>query len=150
MPEDRFIGSCLKLAFENLEAVRAISPSHRTAPTLMFYSVENLLMAVLTSEGIDAGAARRKHGNHQVHRILDELPDSCIIKPKFEYVAELVPYAVGYRYPTTTGNLHDSPPENDANSYFEALLDMLDICAKGFQVDVKLDRPKAGSVSPIR
>lgn len=148
--EARLIGSHLKMASDHLLNVKTLTPSARAAPTLMFYAAENLLMAVFTSEGLDAGAARRKHGNHQLDRMLDELPKECAVVALFEPVIELVAYATTYRYPSPTGKIPAPPSEATAQGYFEALVSLLDACAKHFQVNVRLDEPEAGSVKPFR
>lgn len=150
MSEARLIGSHIKLANANLLAVKKIGTSDHTAPTLMFYAAENLLMAIFTSEGIDSGGARRKHGNHQLDRMLDELPDTCTIKSDFQNVVDLVAYSTTYKYPTPTGRIPKPPAEEDARGYFDLLVEILDICRRNFQVDLTLEDPEAGSVSPIR
>ncbi|WP_128186581.1 HEPN domain-containing protein [Paenirhodobacter populi] len=150
MREAKVIGSHLKLACENLLTVKKISPSDRVSPTLMFYAAENLLMAVFTSEGIDAGAARRKAGNHQLDRMLDELPEECAVKAMFEGLIDLVAYSTTYRYPTPVGDLPLPPSKEDAERYFSVLKEVLGICTVRFKVDVRLDAPVAGSIKPLR
>ena len=120
------------------------------APISMFYAAENLLMAALVSEGIDVGAVRRKTGNHQLDRMLDELPDACAIKSSLENIIDLVAYATTYRYPTPAGNLPKPPSQEDAMRYFEILVETLEVCVRHFQVDVELEEPEAGTVLPIR
>lgn len=150
MRKAKLIGSNLKLACDNLLAVKKLGPSDRAAPILMFYAAENLLQAIFTSEDEDFGMARSRHGNHQLDRMLDDLSGSCAVRVKFEEVISLVAYATTYRYPTPTGNLPAPPSEEEANAYYSSLVDILDTCAKHFHVDVKLEAPEAGSVSPIR
>jgi hypothetical protein len=150
MREARVIGTHLKLACDNLLSVNKLSPSDRVSPTLMFYAAENLLMAVFTSEGIDVGSVRKKAGNHQLDRMLDALPDACTLKVKFEEVIDLVAYATTYRYPTPVGNLPKPPSKAEAEMYFAALKDILQICARHFKVDVTMDEPTAGSVTTLR
>ncbi|MBI1218489.1 MAG: hypothetical protein GC186_08065 [Rhodobacteraceae bacterium] len=148
--EAKVIGTHLKLACDNLLSVKKLSPSDRVSPTLMFYAAENLLMAIFTSEGIDAGSVRKKVGSHQLDRMLDELSDECPFKEKFESVIELVAYSTTYRYPTPVGNLPKPPSKEDAEGYFADLMDILQVCTRHFQVNVKLDEPTAGSVMPLR
>jgi hypothetical protein len=150
MGEARLIGSHLKLAFGQLQSVKKMTSSDRNAPLLMFYATENLLKAVFTSEGIDESALRQKHGHHQLDRMLDDLPDTCTLKSKFRDVAVLVTYATTYRYPTSTGNIPRPPEENEADGYYKALIEILNICARHFEVDVNLEQPVAGSVVPLR
>ncbi len=116
----------------------------------MLYAAENLLLALFTSEGIDGAVVRRKVGNHQLDRMLDELPDECPLKEDFESVVNLVAYATTYRYPTATGNLPVQPPAEEAEAYFASLLKILDTCSKHFQVNVRLDQPIAGNTGQRR
>jgi len=150
MAEAKLIGSNLKLAAINLLAVKKIGLSDRIAPTFMVYAVENLLMAIFTSENCDYGRARRKCGSHQLDCLIDELPDECGIKSSFKNVVALVAYATTYRYPTASGNLPRPPAENEANDYYEAFIEILNVCTTHFEVDVRLDEPQAGSTSAIR
>ena len=150
MSDARLIGSSLKLAYDHLQVVKKIGPTDRMAPISMFYGAENLLIAIFTSEALDFAEARRRHGNHQLDRMLDELPDDCGVKPSFERVIGLVAYATTYRYASSTGRISDPPSHVEANAYYTALVEIIDICAKHFRVDVTLDRPEAGFTLPIR
>lgn len=116
----------------------------------MFYAAENLLMALFTAEGIDAGLVRRTAGNHQLDRMLDALPAACPLKAKFEEVVDLVAYATTYRYPTPVGHLPVPPSTAEAEGYFAALKDILQTCVRHFQVDVKSDAPIARSIVALR
>lgn len=144
------IGSHIKMAASSLQMVHRASPTHPSSPTQMFYAAENLLMAVLTSEGIDAGAIRRKFGNHQLDRMVDELPDMCAVRIDFEKVIDLVAYATTYRYPTPSGRIPDPPSTEEAERFFAGLKSILEKCTLHYQVDVKLDQPVAGRTTPPR
>lgn len=150
MSEAKLIGSSLKLAYDHLQVASRIGPTNRMAPISMFYAAENILTAIFTSENADFSAARRKYGNHQLDRMIDELPNDCRIKSRFEDVVGLVAYATTYRYASSTGKISEPPGDNEANGYFDALVEILDICARHFEVDVTLDQPQAGSVLPMR
>lgn len=148
--EAKVIGTHLKLACDNLISVKRLSASSRVSPSLMFYAAENLLMAIFTAEGIDTGSLRRQFGNHQLERMIDELPEECSLKEKFKGVIDLVAYSTTYRYPTPAGNLPSPPSKEDAERYFEDLFDILEVCTRHFKVNLKLNEPTAGSVTPIR
>jgi len=137
-------------AFSQLQSVKKMTPSDPNAPILMFYAAENLLMAVFTSENCDYGAASRKHGSHQLDGMLDELPNDCKIKSKFEGIVTLVAYATTYRYPTPAGRIQEPPGKEEAEGYYTALIEILNMCTTHFKVDVRLEQPEAGSVSPMR
>jgi len=150
MAEARLIGSHLKIAFGQLKSVEKMTSSDPNAPILMFYATENLLKAIFTSEAIDESVLRQQHGHHHIDRMLDHLPDECTIKSKFESVVNLVAYATTYRYPTSTGRIPKPPEEEEAKGFYNLLIEILDMCTKHFEVDVKLDEPQARSTSPMR
>lgn len=103
------IASHVRIALADLVSAKKLGFDDRNSAQLLFYAAENLLMATMTSEGIDLGEIRKKIGNHQLDRMIDQLPSDCIVKKKFEDVIELTAYATTFRYPTPSGNIPDAP-----------------------------------------
>lgn len=150
MHKRRAIGSCIKLACEDLISVKKLRPNERVALISMVYVAENLLTAVMTSEGIDVGAVRRKYGNHQIDAMIDALPDECPIKEEFEKLADLTIYATTYRYPSPTGKIPKDVDLKEGESYFDSLYYILGKLVKHFQVNPREKEPLARNLEPIR
>lgn len=59
MHKRRAIGSCIKLAYDDLLSIKKLRPNERVAMVSMVYVAENLLSAVFISEDLDAGEVRK-------------------------------------------------------------------------------------------
>ncbi len=150
MSKARVIGSHVKLALDDLLSVKTLGFSDRNSVMLLFYAAENLLMAVLTSEDTDVGSLRRKIGNHQLDRMIDELPHTCSVKRDFVQVSELTAYATTYRYPTPGGRIPVSPAQDDVGKWYRDLIGIVNSCTHHFRINPNDAEPVAGYDGPFR
>lgn len=150
MHKRRAIGSCIKVACDDLISIKKLDPNERVALISMVYVAENLLSAVFTSEGLDVRDVRRAHGNHQLDALIDSLPDECPIKEDFEAVAELTIYATTFRYPSPTGRIPQGADISEGQAYFDALYGILEKLVRHFQVNPRENEPLAGVTDPFR
>ncbi|NHM24400.1 hypothetical protein [Tritonibacter mobilis] len=150
MHKRRVIGSCIKIACDDLISIKKLDPNERVALISMVYVAENLLSAIFTSEGLDVRDVRIKHGNHQLDAVIGHLPDECLVKADFEAVEELTIYATTFRYPSPTGRIPKGVDLSEGCQYFDALYGILEQLARHFQVNPRESEPLAGNTDPIR
>ena len=144
------IGSHVKLAFDGVNSARKLGPKDRQAAMILFYAVENLVMATLASEDIPRSVWRASAGNHQLDRMIDALPPECSTTGSLENFSLLTQYSTGYRYPSPTGGIQESPEEDLMQNWLEQGTDIVQVYARHFQVNIRNEFAIAESTSPFR
>ena len=104
MSADVLTASLLRIAVEDLTAVRLLAPSNnRNAVYLLEQAAEKIIRAVLTHEGTHAGTG------HHLDEMVDRLSDANPLKATLRAIEHLGAYATSYRYPTSTGRIRTPP-----------------------------------------
>lgn len=150
MAEARTIAAHLRLALSHLVSAGRLGAADRNAVQLLFYAAENMVLAVLVSEGIDKADLRRRLGNHQLALMIDTLPDACAVKEPLAQVAALEAYATTYRYPTPGGRIPQAPDPARVEDWMARLRAIgQDLCSH-FRVAPEGGEPLAGHTGPPR
>lgn len=143
------IGAHVKIAFDNLCSVKALGFEDRNSCMILFYAAENLLMATFKAEGIP-NSQWRGSAQHQIDRMVDLLPDECLLKERFRSLDPLTAYATTYRYPTVSGKAPQPMTAQQTGDMARNLAGVLAECRKHFGVNLKHDSPKALHSRPLR
>jgi hypothetical protein len=98
----------------------------------LFQSAEAALIAVMTSEGLNAGRATQ----HQLGAMADTLPDSNPLKPMFRVLEHLTGYATTFRYASPSGRVRAGPPPADLERWQDEMDRIITFCADCFGVDL--------------
>lgn len=150
MSKNQTIGSHIKLAHEYFADASLIGPSRRNCAGNLFYSIENLIMATLESEDIRRSEWRPKAGNHQLDRMIDEIPDLCSIKADLRVFESLTAYATTFRYPSPSGRIPRSPNVEMIASFLSRAETLVKRFTSHFDVDVAEKDPTASKIAPFR
>lgn len=101
------------MASQDLAGARLLAAgTNRNAIYLCEQAAEKIIRAVLTSEAERAGIG------HQLHLMVDKVPDENPIKSQLRAIEHLAAYATTYRYPTSAGRFGvdlasaDGPAQN--------------------------------------
>jgi hypothetical protein len=142
------IAAYIRLAKGFIEDSRALAGrGSRNAATLLFQAVEAALLAVMTSERLDAG---HRSTQHQIGFMADALPDENPLKSQFAALAHLTGYATTYRYPAPSGRIRAAPPSNQLAAWTASAQSLLNACVEGFGIDLSDPNSPARKLSPIR
>lgn len=150
MSKAKTIGSSVWLANNILQDAEKIGTDSRNCPNFLVYAVENLIIAIWESEDISPSVARRQTGNHQLDRMIDLLPDVCTAKPLLSPLGGLTAYATTFRYASPSGKIPRSADVNLVQEWLNQTRNLIDECARHFEVDVSIEEPIAGHVGPFR
>lgn len=151
MSKARVIGGHLKIAFENLVSAKRIGMDRRDSVLMIFYAVENIVLATFIAEEIDLQAVRaRKGGNHHLDMLVDELPAECPIKERLLDISAISEFSTTYRYPLSTGKVKAGPGEQQTKAWFIEASEILQALVRHFQVNIKEDDPIAAKTGPFR
>lgn len=99
-----YIASLLRIARDDLQGARILArASNRNAIYCCEQAAEKIIRAILTSEGLHAGAS------HRLAEMVDQLPDLNPLKERLRCLEELEAYATSFRYPTAAGRIALAP-----------------------------------------
>ncbi len=119
----------------------------RNGVNLPFLAAEAVLLAVMTSENLDAGRATQ----HQLAAMIDRLPDANPLKPAFRQIEALTAYATTFRYVTPAGRIKDVPDTARLTHWQAITADIIDRCSKHFGIDLQDPaHPTALRSGPLR
>lgn len=144
MSAELVIASLLRVAKQDLDGARVLATvENRNAVYLCEQAAEKIIRAVLTSEGVHAGA------RHQLDEMVSAVPDANPLKRELRAVEHLAAYATSYRYPTPTGRIKRAPGRQDIDAIVARLEALLDDLTARFGVALGSEAP-AARATPIR
>jgi HEPN domain-containing protein len=142
------IANYLRLASGDLRDARTLRASGgRNAAYLAQQAAEKLLLALLTSEGIE----RARSESHLLDVLAGKLPESNPLREDLAKIGFLSVFATTYRYPKQGGRLPVQPDWHRVDKALATLESILNRTVQHFGVDVGADdRLPASKGSPIR
>ena len=147
-PLSLHIANYLRLAQSDARDARTLlATKGRNAAYLTQQAAEKLLLALLTSEGIE----RSRSESHRLDVLVEKLPAANPLRPELASLGYLTAYATTFRYPKQGGRL----PADPDWQRLEASLDQIDAALRNladhFAVDLDAsDREPAGRSAPPR
>lgn len=142
------IANYLRLASRDLHDAKTLrASSGRNAAYLAEQAAEKLLLALLTSEGIE----RTRSESHLLDVLVGKLPESNPLREDLARLGFLSVFATSYRYPKQGGRLPAEPDWPRVDEALKLLESILNRTVQHFGVDlVGDDRLPASNGGPIR
>ncbi len=145
MSAERLIGNLLRVANEDLAGARLLAKGgNRNAIYLCEQAAEKVIRAVLTSEGKQGGR------EHRLDMMVDQIPDENPLKPLLRAVEHLAAFATTFRYPTSSGRIHETPSDSELDRSASAVEAALKEAASQFGVNLSRKNEPAANARPIR
>lgn len=139
-----YIASLLRIARDDLQGARVLGNAHnRNAIYFCEQAAEKIIRAVLTSEGLHAGAS------HRLGEMVDQIPDLNPLRAQLEALEELEAYATSFRYPTAAGRIPPAPSQEVFERYAKSVGATLEEAARRLGVELD-DTTPASRPGPIR
>lgn len=145
MVSDLLVANQLHLAKGNLDDARRLAAaSSRNAIYVCEQAAEQVILAVLTSEG--------KHGGvrHQLQQMVDMVPDENPLKPLLRAIEDLGVYATSYRYASAEGRIKPAPSAAQFDRFADAVEKALAAAVQAFGVDLSKPGNRASKPGPHR